>query len=235
MITTLEELNDAFECSGFPGFARVDGDTLVVLEDLKGADSTKAKTIVGSFSVNENAGGIGTAVQKAWCAFGSVDVDFYWFARTVARAGSRLRELIVPFAKGIECSTNNWLLNDELGLEKKDGEWFLIEGWTPSGSLSNPKRHQGLMTVREAFSKLYGTVPHAAACYVGYSIVGLGSFRGPVWVSAPLAYEVSSDEVTWSRIRCEHKWMGPDIADRPAHWYKGFFDDAYDALVGGGE
>ncbi len=87
------------------------------------------------------------------------------------------------------------------------------------------------MTVREAFEKAYGPVPKEATCHIGYKFEGEdASFRAPTfWDEGPWSW----DEGSWGTSRPLSSEIpdGPNIADRQAHWFLGFFGDEYDRVV----
>ena len=82
--------------------------------------------------------------------------------------------------------------------------------------------------VREVFERAYGPVPDGATCHVGYSVPCEG-------VSICAAYDVegrcySSRGDDWEAFSFDES-EGPDISDRDAEAFRGFFDAAYDAAL----
>ena len=87
------------------------------------------------------------------------------------------------------------------------------------------------MTVRDAFSLAFGEVPEGATCHVAVS--------HPYEGSTIAATTVVDGEVHY---RYPTKWGegsvytggdpdGPDISDRPAEAFLGFFGETYDKVV----
>jgi len=87
------------------------------------------------------------------------------------------------------------------------------------------------MTVREAFSKAFGPVPDGATCHVGH-------WAGPTmdsWRMEPTTH-VSGGwpnplNRSWDNGHAYEFPIGPDISDRPASSFLGFFGAEYDAVV----
>lgn len=88
------------------------------------------------------------------------------------------------------------------------------------------------MTVREAFSKAYGPVPEGATCHAGIDI----PYEGTA-VRAIYAHENSVHSCWFSGEwdTTVYDAFGPDISDRPASAFLGFFGPEYDAVVNGGK
>lgn len=90
------------------------------------------------------------------------------------------------------------------------------------------------MTVREAFEKAYGPVPEGATCHVangypyeGAAIVPTYCIRGKVFEARPYRGE----ELQWVKRLDDQYEEGPDISDRPASAFLGFFGPEYDRVV----
>ena len=88
------------------------------------------------------------------------------------------------------------------------------------------------MNVREVFNKAFGEVPEGATCHVGN------------WSTESCDSEPTIALPTVIGDRCyiwREFWtamfgglaFGPDISDRPAESFRGFFGDAYDAVLDG--
>lgn len=94
------------------------------------------------------------------------------------------------------------------------------------------------MTVREAFSADYGPVSVVATCHVGFwwgpdhnSPFTLGpTIRDP---GEAEGWPECWDDITerWSASMALEFPLGPDISDRPASSFLGFFGEAYDQIV----
>lgn len=83
------------------------------------------------------------------------------------------------------------------------------------------------MTVREAFEAAYAPIPEGATCHVGYSPAG------PILNSEGFpddGFPYEWDGNAWSLL-VQGEW-GPDISDRPASAFLGFFGERYDEVVG---
>lgn len=93
------------------------------------------------------------------------------------------------------------------------------------------------MTVREAFSLAFGPVPDGATCHVGY---WEGQGAGPVDHQVPSATIANcppgtrvGDGGAWLSRGKDFGGIGPDISDRQAEAFLGFFGEAYDRVVNG--
>lgn len=92
------------------------------------------------------------------------------------------------------------------------------------------------MTVREAFSKAFGPVPDGATCHLGHDN---GSARGhyAVIASADALGTTTTYKFASGRWVCPSLGVpvivGPDIGERPAKSFLGFFGNAYDKAVTG--
>ena len=89
------------------------------------------------------------------------------------------------------------------------------------------------MTVREAFEKAYGPIPEGATCHIGFrSEKEDACYRMPTitregvfpWVWFQGRWDPTGD---WP----DEVSDGPNIADRQAHWFLGFFGAEYDRVV----
>lgn len=87
------------------------------------------------------------------------------------------------------------------------------------------------MTVREAFEKAYGSIPEGATCHVGYTYFDQTRIRATHGHNGNVYTHI--DEL--------HVWQGdnfdnevviePDISDRPAEAFRGFFGPEYDEVL----
>ena len=83
------------------------------------------------------------------------------------------------------------------------------------------------MTVLEAFAKAFGPLPEGVdGCFVGISVPYEGTTLDPT-VTTPSAAWIYWDR--WIKPRSDVE--GPNIADRPAESFRGFFGDRYDGVV----
>lgn len=100
------------------------------------------------------------------------------------------------------------------------------------------------MTVREAFVKAYGPIPEGAPTGVvvcQHTILGLRS--GPIYVPFAriptvngMSQRVIGRKCGWAHDSIkDHEFVEhwPDISDRPAHAFLGFFGEEYDKVVKG--
>lgn len=87
------------------------------------------------------------------------------------------------------------------------------------------------MTVREAFSKAYGPIPERATCHIGYWY--FTELRvNPVHCSNHNVLTVVGEHQVWQGFHFDgEKEFGPDISDRPASAFLGFFGEEYDRVV----
>ena len=85
------------------------------------------------------------------------------------------------------------------------------------------------MTVREAFEKAYGPVPEGATCHVADLFPYEGSEIRPVFALEGKVYHASYG--VWEACFAGAEEVGPDIGDRPASAFVGFFSGAYDDVV----
>lgn len=97
------------------------------------------------------------------------------------------------------------------------------------------------MTVREIFSKAFGEVPEGATCHIGSRseyddcehiepvVCGSSRIIAERWSDGLLQWEPI---VYFDGTEPDHgKWdspFGPDISDRPAESFRGFFGAEYD-------
>ena len=85
------------------------------------------------------------------------------------------------------------------------------------------------MTVREAFSKAFGEVPEGATCHVGYSHMYEGITLGPTLLLEGKLLQAYWSP-TWDESSADDE-AGPDIANRPAESFKGFFGAEFDKIL----
>lgn len=88
------------------------------------------------------------------------------------------------------------------------------------------------MTVREAFSLAFGPVPDGAECFVAdeegvWAICMVGKNK----LTADTEAMRWCDEGETGTSRRPYFPFGPDISDRPAEAFLGFFGDEYDKVV----
>lgn len=90
------------------------------------------------------------------------------------------------------------------------------------------------MTVREAFSLAFGEVPEGATCHLAVAFPYEGSMISPVYVHDGMVYYRFSWSTSYSQDRVSDDGVtpdGPDISNRPAEAFLGFFGDKYDKVV----
>lgn len=89
------------------------------------------------------------------------------------------------------------------------------------------------MTVREAFSLAFGEVPEGATCHVAVAFPYEGSMISPVYVHDGVIYYRFNWSTSWSEdhVSKDVSPDGPDISDRPAESFLGFFGEKYDKVV----
>lgn len=90
------------------------------------------------------------------------------------------------------------------------------------------------MTVREAFSKAFGPVPDGATCHVAYCY--FTELRvAPVYLHNCNVYTTVStmmDDQVWQGMHFDgERVFGPDISDRLAESFRGFFGAEYDKML----
>lgn len=101
------------------------------------------------------------------------------------------------------------------------------------------------LTVREVFGLLYGPIPDDAGCYIGADCCNRGWQEGPcvstpngkeddgLNLDGPTALGWSEKDQGWYHIGGHYpRAYGPDISDRPAEAFRGFFGEAYDFVIG---
>lgn len=86
------------------------------------------------------------------------------------------------------------------------------------------------MTVREAFELAYGPIPKGATCHALCGVPYEGCSIQPCYNLTGTYHEVT--DVGWKQDNYYY-CGGPDISDRPAHAFLGFFGDEYDKVVKG--
>ncbi len=90
------------------------------------------------------------------------------------------------------------------------------------------------MTVREAFEKAWRAVPEGATCHIG--TMGRGPTKSgwrisPTYYSGECSWPATIAYGVWSKNHTYEYPIGPDISDRPASAFLGFFGDEYDRVV----
>lgn len=83
------------------------------------------------------------------------------------------------------------------------------------------------MTVREAFSKAFMSVPEEASCHI--MIDYLNENYRPGYISGGYSYSWFKEQRKWAHHLRKNSIC--DIADRPAESFIGFFGDDYDKVV----
>ena len=90
------------------------------------------------------------------------------------------------------------------------------------------------MTVREAFSKAYGEVPDGATCHIGTedsaTLCIYPTYYHPFYQRV-MSVGMSPDGESWG-ISHHSLAYGPDISDRLASEFVGFFGGDFDKVVG---
>lgn len=93
------------------------------------------------------------------------------------------------------------------------------------------------MTVRECFEKTFGPIPDGATCHIGTEV-----YQWPIRDACERAIHPTYAEINLHSPSELNKWhphngdwdwhpFGPDISDRPAESFRGFFGVAYDAAL----
>lgn len=86
--------------------------------------------------------------------------------------------------------------------------------------------------VREVFERAYGAIPDGATCHVASQDSG-GTYIAP-YVGVPTFKRVMEvDKGVWKVVMYIEfsDLFGPDISDRDAEAFRGFFGDDYDAAL----
>lgn len=91
------------------------------------------------------------------------------------------------------------------------------------------------MTVKEAFCKAFGEVPEGATCHIGCDY-GYDGYRIIVYEIHGLLYYhqykcPGYPDGGWMIEEEAHGAHGPDISDRPAESFIGFFGAEFDAVL----
>lgn len=86
------------------------------------------------------------------------------------------------------------------------------------------------MTVREAFSQAFGPVPEGATCHVGWGTSAVGTYLMPTYHRQHANEIASWTPLGWLDGGASYS-VGPDISDRHAEAFLGFFGDDYDKVV----
>lgn len=91
------------------------------------------------------------------------------------------------------------------------------------------------MKVREAFERAFGPpTKDAYTCHVGHD-EGDNSYFLPTIQHIGFKAILYWDEVEWMVEHNANNVVGPDISDRPAGAFLGFFGDEFDSIVNGGK
>lgn len=87
------------------------------------------------------------------------------------------------------------------------------------------------MTVRQCFSKAFGEVPEGATCHDAYGDIGR-TYTYACYKVNDRVYEVDRrrDITTWTPGHSCLYTKRPDISERDAIAYRGFFGAEYDAI-----
>ena len=84
------------------------------------------------------------------------------------------------------------------------------------------------MTVLEAFAKAFGPLPEGVdGCFVGV----LGAYDMNMEPTVSRNKHVDTIYNDWRTLSASWEPSGPNIADRPAESFRGFFGDRYDAVL----
>lgn len=86
------------------------------------------------------------------------------------------------------------------------------------------------MTIRQAFEALYGPIPEGATCHIGTCRCYGGTTTPAIYNDGRISVAYTD---RWETIRL-HDIESPDISDRPAYEFRGFFGTEFDELVGDG-
>jgi hypothetical protein len=89
------------------------------------------------------------------------------------------------------------------------------------------------MTVREAFSLAFGEVPEGATCHIAVSHEYEGSTIAATTVVDGVARYRYPQKIWNDYVGIGGEPYGPDISDRPADAFMGFFGEKYDRVVEG--
>jgi hypothetical protein len=90
------------------------------------------------------------------------------------------------------------------------------------------------VTVREAFEKAYGPIPEGATCHIGTMEHGSperGWRISATYYGGGDSWPASVGFKVWSKNHAYKYPIGPDLSDRQAHWFLGFFGPEYDRVV----
>jgi len=98
--------------------------------------------------------------------------------------------------------------------------------------------------VRDVLERAYGAIPEGATCHVGafyndgqfFSVGGFSvrtPYLEPVYAASNLQQFVPRNALgnQWNVMVLTGEPIGPDISDRDAEAFRGFFDAAYDAAL----
>lgn len=133
----------------------------------------------------------------------------------------RLNEILIDLSRGDSYSTQRMTISEESFLRTFE-------------ALSKKP-----MTVRQAFSLAFGPVPEGATCHFAGGCIESETLvtSEPVLIHSA-GVKVSNafgdrwNKHFWRKLPA-NVWVSPDISDRPAEAFLGFFGDRYDAVVRG--
>lgn len=96
-----------------------------------------------------------------------------------------------------------------------------------------PDHRREMKTVRELFSKAFGEVPEGATCHIGATMhVSYGGENfGPFALIDDGAFVQLGTQVGWLTAYKNSEPFGPDISDRPAESFRGFFGAEFDSAL----
>jgi hypothetical protein len=86
-----------------------------------------------------------------------------------------------------------------------------------------------MKTVREVFSKAFGEVPEGATCHIGSQDCA-GIYIGATHYVPFYKRMMDADKDKWV-VSCTEDLYGPDISNRDAEAFRGFFGSEYDQAL----
>lgn len=88
-----------------------------------------------------------------------------------------------------------------------------------------------MKTVREIFSKAFGEVPDVFSCHIGHAFSRGSAYHWePIEIAriTPTKFDGHWPEELTGEAKAFEYPLGPDIGDRPAESFRGFFGAEYD-------
>lgn len=116
-----------------------------------------------------------------------------------------------------EADSTNWRASDKR-LDSHDVEFIRADLCVTN-----------FVTAKQAFERAYGPIPEGATCHIGVDECLAVDIYPTVYV--PFYDRVIHGKPGGFEIVYNGKPAGPDISDRPASAFIGFFDEAYDNAV----